>query len=185
MSIKCPLCQAEINSDAFGLITCPSCGGQIVVGMDDEIANADASHDEIQPQIESQTEASEAASAPEPIDNETVSPTEIKSVEPTNNAGDLADIAEYGNSPESQAREGLLRFNICLTNIDTSDVRKSVREVLEDPRFLFDVEAILHSIRDGEVKISDVTPVKAAVLIQRLRGLPVGITWEQYAIHSP
>ena len=173
--MSCPSCQAEITTDAFGLIACPKCGAQIIIGME---GDADKATDFASAQAPIVADPIVAEAITEPLEEPPVA------VPSPGNVGNLADIADYGNSPVSQAREGMLRVHICLTNIDTSDVRKAVREVLEDPRFLFDVDSILHAIRDGEVKISDVTPVKAAVLIQRLRALPVGITWEQYAIHS-
>ncbi len=174
MSSRCPSCQFEIHSDEFGLIVCPNCGAQIMAGMDDAVATPSEMALE-NPAVAAPTPEPEPLAVPEPIENEPPPPDE-----PVN----LSDIAEYGNSPISQARDGTLRFHIYLTNIDTADVRKAVREILADSRFLFDVDQIINSIRNGEVKISDVTPVKAAILIQRLRPLAVGISWEQYAIHS-
>lgn len=172
MSSRCPSCQFEIHSDEFGLIVCPNCGAQIMAGMDDAVAVP--SEAMLENPATTAVEP-EPLAVPESIEDEPPPPNE-----PVN----LSDIAEYGNSPISQARDGTLRFHIYLTNIDTADVRKAVREILADARFLFDVDQIINSIRNGEVKISDVTPVKAAILIQRLRPLAVGISWEQYAIHS-
>ena len=175
MSSHCPSCQSEIHSDEFGLIACPNCGAQIMVGIDGAVESPDEVPLENPAIVVAPESMDVSESPPEPIEVEP-----IKNIDPVN----LSDIAEYGNSPISQARDGTLRFHVHLTNIDTADVRKAVREILADSRFLFDVDQIINSIRNGEVKISDVTPVKAAILIQRLRPLAVGISWEQYAIHS-
>lgn len=199
MSSRCPFCKAEIHSDEFGLISCPSCGAQIMLGIDEPSTEV-RTHDQPPtlvdaPDVSEPSEAPGATAAegmPISIPMPDNHPTESASSEPLvpetepsqNAAADLSDIADYGNSALSQARDGTLRFHLYLTNIDTADIRKSVREILTDSRFLFDVDQIMNSIRDGAVKISDVTPVKAAILVQRLRPLSVGISWEQYAIHT-
>lgn len=176
---KCPSCKAEISSDEFGLITCSNCGAQVMAGMDEPEVSEE-------PQVVERPPVENAEVLTEDVPESTSLRESLQEtlLEGMSEPANLSDIAEYGNSPVSQAREGLLRFHVCLTNIDTADVRKAVRDVLSEPRFLFNVEEILNSIRDGEVTISDVTPVKAAVLIQKLRALPVGISWEQYAIHA-
>ncbi len=195
MSSSCPFCKAEIHSDEFGLISCPNCGAQIMLGIDEPMTNPMTQ--DPPPAIVEASDVSEPAgalgarvaeSAPmlnaASVESETGEPLVAEAGVIESAPADLSDIADYGNSALSQARDGALRFHLYLTNIDTADIRKSVREILTDSRFLFDVDQIMNSIRDGAVKISDVTPVKAAVLVQRLRPLSVGISWEQYAIHT-
>jgi hypothetical protein len=101
-----------------------------------------------------------------------------------NDSPDLSDIADFGNSAVSGAREGALRYNVKVTGIDTVDVRDAFREALTDRKFVWDTDQIVRSIRDGECLLKDVTATKAHVLITRLRTLPVEIEWEQYAIHQ-
>jgi hypothetical protein len=96
---------------------------------------------------------------------------------------DLSDIAEFGNS-ENLAGDSSLRYNLLISGIDTVDVREALREALTDRKFVWDIEPILRSIRQGEVRIANVTPVKAYILISRLRGLPIQVKWEQYATHQ-
>lgn len=98
---------------------------------------------------------------------------------------DLSDLADFANSSESGGREGPLRYNLHFAGIDTSDVREAFREAITDRKFVWDTEQILRSIRHGEVKILNVAPGKAHMLISRLRNLPVKITWEQHAIIQP
>jgi hypothetical protein len=97
---------------------------------------------------------------------------------------DLSDIADFGNSEATVSREGGLRYDLIITGIDTADVREAFREALTDRKFLWDTDAILRSIRHGEVRITNVSASKAHTLISRLRALPVKISWEQYAIHQ-
>jgi hypothetical protein len=97
---------------------------------------------------------------------------------------DLSDIADFGNSDATASREGGLRYDLIISGIDTADVREAFREALTDRKFLWDTDAILRSIRHGEVRITNVSASKAHTLISRLRALPVKIPWEQYAIHQ-
>lgn len=101
------------------------------------------------------------------------------------NSPDLSDLSQFANSSDSGGREGPLRYNLVLSGIDTSDVREAFREAITDRKFLWDTEQILRSIRHGEVRILNVAPGKAHMLISRLRNLPVKITWEQHAITQP
>jgi hypothetical protein len=97
---------------------------------------------------------------------------------------DMSDIAEFGNSTVSQGREGILRFNLYITGIDTADLRNEIRDALRDDRFLWDTENIISKIKNGELVLNEITPVKSAILLQRLRSISVDIRWEQYAVHQ-
>lgn len=97
---------------------------------------------------------------------------------------DLRQIAEYGNSDVSLAREGAYRFTLYIGGIDTAEIRQEVRDNLADSRFLWDIDALLATIKEGELVIPDVSAVKAALAIQRLKLLPVDLKWEQHAIHQ-
>ena len=98
------------------------------------------------------------------------------------NSSDMSDIASFGNSQDSGSRDGSLRYNITVAGIDTSDVRESFREAITDARLVWDIEQILRSVKHGEVRFTNVSPAKAFVVILRLRGLPLQVKWEQYAI---
>jgi hypothetical protein len=95
---------------------------------------------------------------------------------------DLSDVAHFGNSDQSGTREGVLRYNLRINGIDTSDIRDAFREALTDRKFMWDTDSILRSIRQGQVVIPNITASKAFMLVNRLRSLPVDIEWEQYAV---
>ncbi len=94
---------------------------------------------------------------------------------------DLSDIARFGNS-DSTAHDGSLRYRIFITGIDTADVRNDFREAITDRKMMWDSDEILRGIKNGEVEMQNISPVKAYILISRLRTLPVQVRWEQYAI---
>lgn len=116
----------------------------------------------------------------EPIYEEPLEPEIKKEV-----TSDMSDIAKFGNSSMSQAREGSLLFDIYISGIDTADIRSQVREALTDTRFVWDAQAFMARLRNGELRIKDVSAIKSAIIIQRLRSVPVDVRWEQHAIHQP
>lgn len=97
---------------------------------------------------------------------------------------DLSDIAAFGNSEMSGGRDGTLRYNFIIEGIDTADVREAFREAITDRKFVWDIDQILRSVRNGKVQIQNVAPTKGYILVTRLRGLPLKIRWEQYAIQQ-
>jgi len=84
----------------------------------------------------------------------------------------------------SRSHDGNLRYTLKISGVDTADLRKELLEALTDRKFLWDAEAILKTIRNGELKIVDLNAVKAAVLVARLKSLPFQVSWEQYALQT-
>lgn len=134
------------------------------------------------------TSAADAAN-PEPNfdDNQQLdeAPQVYKSPGAAADSPNLSDIAAFANSEDSGGREGPLRYTLMITGIDTADVRDAFREALTDRKFMWDIEQILRNIRQGNVTIENVPPGKAYILVNRLRNLPLEITWEQYAVTQP
>lgn len=100
------------------------------------------------------------------------------------NSPDLADVVEFANSEESGRNVGPLRYDVTISGIDTVDVREAFREAITDRKLMWDTDEIIRSIHNGEVRIENVSAVKAHVLISRLRLLPVDLAWEQYSVHQ-
>ncbi len=97
---------------------------------------------------------------------------------------DMREVATFGNSDASLAREGGYRFNLSIYGIDSADIREEVKDALTDGRFLWDLESLLNQVEQGVLKLNDLSAVKSALIVQRLKTLPVDIKWEQYAIHQ-
>ena len=100
----------------------------------------------------------------------------------TGGTGLAQDLADYGNSDLSQAKDGMLRFNLLISGIDTPDIRYAIKEALTDRKFIWEASEILAQTNNGELKIEGITAVKAALVVKRIRNLPIEIRWEQYAI---
>lgn len=96
--------------------------------------------------------------------------------------GDPLGLNEYANSEISQAKDGLLVFKLLISGIDSKEIRESIREAMEDARFGWDADSIIGQIEKGELTIENLSPVKATILINRIKRLPIQIRWEQYAI---
>jgi hypothetical protein len=94
----------------------------------------------------------------------------------------LEEIANYGNSEISQARDGLLMFDVVIDGIDTNELRAAVKDVLGDKRFLWNAESLMSSVKNGKLRVAKVNSIKASLLVKRLKNLDVKIRWEQYAI---
>ena len=73
-----------------------------------------------------------------------------------------------------------LRYDIYISGLDSVEIEKQVREVLEDSRFKWDVNEILKSQDKGHLVIKNLNPIKAAYLVSELSFLSVKISWEQY-----
>lgn len=97
-------------------------------------------------------------------------------------ADDPLNLNEFANSEVSSAKDGPLLFRVLISGIDTKEIRESIREVLEDSRFAWDSHAIFAKVSKGNLVINGLSPVKASILITRIKRLPVQIRWEQYAI---
>ena len=89
---------------------------------------------------------------------------------------------EFANSEISSAKDGPLLFRVFISGIDTKEIRESIREVLEDSRFAWNPKEILSKVAKGELVVPNLSPVKASILITRIKYLPISIRWEQYAI---
>jgi len=98
--------------------------------------------------------------------------------------GDLSEIAEFANSDISLGKDGNYLYDIIISNIDSGEVKKRLRNALEDRRFNWDVDELLSTIADGCLRICRVNSVKSTVLINRIKNLPLLVTWEQRAINQ-
>lgn len=94
----------------------------------------------------------------------------------------MQEIADFGNSPESAADEGLLHYDIHIGGIDSKEQRDFLKMVMEDKKFNWNASDLLKGISQGILIIKNVNAVKASVLIRNLKGQHFAITWKQHAI---
>ncbi len=108
---------------------------------------------------------------------EEVQPEELEPapIEPTS-----PNISNLAGESESITQESSpFVYSINIKGIDTADIRRDLKDTLTDMRLRIDVDAIINSIDQGEVTIANVSSVKAALIVQRLRSLPVDLSWQQ------
>lgn len=195
----CPSCQGEIEED-FGLVTCPHCNEAVMLGMegDAESAAPVAEEKPFEEVSESVVEASEEVlEDPAVYEEEAISEEysfenyeeepQVIAASTTNDeevSSDLSEVAEYGNSPESSGVEGTLRYDIRISGIDSPEVRNDFKEALIDARLIWDVEEILEGLENGSVEIKNVSAVKASIVVNRIKTMPISIEWTQKAIHQ-
>lgn len=105
---------------------------------------------------------------------------------PTENTDleDLSEIADYGNSPISQAAEGSLFYSVIIEDIDTAEHRHYLKEELSDPKFMWNVEDLMRTIKNGRLELSHVSAVKAAILLHRLIRSELKLSWSQHLLQS-
>lgn len=208
---QCPRCQTELLQDT-GLVLCPNCGHPSVLGVDGNIVTASApaadhqtpsqpqEHsaalsnnnnlpDDEEPAIASlglaHSEDQAFPSAFGMFENQNLTP-EIESQSDTvalspENPNSI-NISEYANSEFSQGKNGAFVYNVSISDIDSKEIREFLREAINDTRFNWDTQTIISQIKKGELLLKNLSPVKASILINRIKRLPVKIRWEQYAI---
>lgn len=99
-----------------------------------------------------------------------------------NDPGDPLGISAYANSELSAAKDGPLVVSLIISGIDAKDLRDEIREALQDSRFGWDAIALMSTIKGGVLRIDRISPVKATVIVNRIKNLSVQIRWEQNAI---
>lgn len=108
----------------------------------------------------------------------TLAPDTMSQLDPNDPLG----LSAYANSEMSAAKNGPLVVSIVISGIDAKDLRDEIRQAMQDSRFGWDTGQIMASIKGGVLRIDRVSPVKATILINRIKSLAVRIRWEQSAI---
>lgn len=168
----------QLNSDE------PQEGTSIRIGSEDPTFE---SHRPIEDSAPVASDLSPVDPYQSPLDffqNETLERDQSDPVLPLGPAEDPLGIKDFANSSDSAANEGLLRYNVSIQGIDTKEIRDSIREVIADPRLVLPYERLMHEMRQGELKIGGLSPIKASVIVSRCRRFGVKIKWEQYAINT-
>ncbi len=193
---KCPKCQAELLQDS-GLVLCPSCGHPSVLNIDGSIQenrpaapieelNQEPNNELAIAPIGFEHHADKpAASEFALFQNEAAPQIDVSQNDPFENmqqGSESVNISEYANSEFSQGKNGAFVYNVSILDIDSKEIREFLREAINDKRFNWDAQAIISQIKNGELQLRNLSPVKASILINRIKRLPVKIRWKQYAI---
>jgi hypothetical protein len=87
------------------------------------------------------------------------------------------DVAEFGNQDLPATGQGALVYDIKIYGIDTLEFRQQLADCLNDKRLGMDTTELISQIKKGVLRLDQVNPVKAAVLINRLKRLPFKVSW--------
>lgn len=104
-------------------------------------------------------------------------------LEEKKNLADMGELSAFGNSEQSLGRDGPLRVKVIVDGIDSPEIRDEIKNALTDKKLLWDVEGMMKSIESGCLIIENLNPLKAAIFVERIKGLPLDVRWEQFAIN--
>ncbi|MBC86881.1 MAG: hypothetical protein CL677_06840 [Bdellovibrionaceae bacterium] len=107
---------------------------------------------------------------------------ELEPVPQSTDESSMEDVRAFGNSELSSASQGSLKIKLKISGIDDPALRAELKEALTDGRFLWDEDDLMSNVVGGELIISGLSPVKATVLINRLKPVNVQLHWEQYVL---
>ena len=121
----------------------------------------------------------EGESSIESTENPTTENVSVENVNTPVTKQDLSDVEAYGNM-ESAAYKGLLRYDLQITGVDSSNVEEQILSILEDSRLKKDAKTCLSSKKNGVLQIKNLNPVKVVYLVSQLINLPIELSWKQY-----
>ncbi|WP_413289718.1 zf-TFIIB domain-containing protein [Bdellovibrio sp. HCB337] len=93
----------------------------------------------------------------------------------------LSDIADFGNADLSQSA---FNYTLIISGIDSSALRAQIQEAITDSKFGWNVIQLMAQIKGGVLTIRSVNAVKASILMQRVKYLPVKVSWRQDVLSS-
>jgi hypothetical protein len=202
----CPVCQTEIEitSQHFGtLYTCPSCSAVFFVDWNGQPEGAPAQEETLEPVTgegfspfeeptrdfsdSEETPTYESAGieqTPETTSSENydfsqpLGQVEPVSPDPTE---PFADVTDFANSDLAKAA---FNYSVMISGIDSSAVYAEVKEALSDSKFGWNAIQVMSQIKDGVLTIKSINAVKASILVQRVKYLPVKVSWRQDVLSS-
>lgn len=101
---------------------------------------------------------------------------------PAASSDEFEPISDYAASDRSSAREGLYLYTLVVSGVDTLEMEDELRSMLEDSRLGLDAEAIIKKIDSGVASIESIGPVKASIIVNRMRETLLTVSWTQVSI---
>lgn len=193
--LSCPFCQTELVDD-FGLLDCPGCDASLFIEMDGSVRSSqeEPAEEQFAAEVEVPSEAPDEFLMPadptvveespleEPIPEESQMEDEPLVVPPSvADHFESTDMADLATAIDQRGAIDGLRYDLKISGIDTADLRREVFEAFVDKKLGWDAEEVINSINAGVLELKSISAVKAHVLVQRLKVLPLQIRWDQYA----
>jgi hypothetical protein len=188
--ILCPKCQTPLFFDFDGLPQVgdsfsepPSVEVESVQNLEDHFINEEVIGEEYQYEenIHEQKQMTKTMSEPmsEPIEVQ----SEFDLNSPLGNFEDSSqsNVNSFNISLQDEKMQpaGQLLYEIQIEGIDGSKLRNELYEELKDARWGWVAIELMGAIKMGCLVIKDVSAVKASLLINRLKALPLEIKWKQ------
>lgn len=192
MTKECPSCHQniEVLEANFGsLFTCSSCSAVYFINFDGDPESSDLQvevHDAMGNVPEPSPHFSDSILDDPQIHLNDESPSNDEpAVESTNDnqneeelsSNSIQEINEFANSTDSNLTG--LKYRVVIHGIDSKILLQEVKEALEDTRFNWDVGIILSQRKNGAIELKPLPPVKAILIIQRLRLSGLEFMWEE------
>lgn len=95
---------------------------------------------------------------------------------------DFADVVDFGNADTGV---GPLTYAVVIEGIDSAQVIHDIKEAMYDSKFGWDVNEQMAQVNRGRLVLPGLSPAKAFVLINRIKYLPLKISWRQDVLSSP
>ena len=111
---------------------------------------------------------------PEPVSTPSMTPAE-----PLSATSAFDSIEKYSN----QTQETLpISYDVFIRGLDLPQQIQNLREAITDGRFAWEPDQIIARINNGELVIQKMSPIKASILIQRVKYADLEIEWRQHVL---
>lgn len=118
----------------------------------------------------------------QPVAPAAIEPPSVDFNEGAVDPNDPLGVSSFANSELSQGKDGLYLYKVVISGIDSKELKENIRQELFDSRFGWDVKALLGSMTKGTLIFDQLSPIKASILVNRLKRYPVKIHWQQQPI---
>lgn len=89
---------------------------------------------------------------------------------------DFSDVTEFANADTAS---GSLTYTVTIEGVESNHTLAGLREAMTDSRFAWDVDGLLSELAYGRIVLKRLSPAKASVLINRIKYLPLKVSWRQ------
>lgn len=184
----CPSCQQPIEvsaKNAGALFKCPHCNSQFFIDFsgnpevaqehEPELPAAPAVDQVVDQAVEQENLVTEmAVEEAAPVYE---MPTYEEPAAPAPEAENVfADVVDYGNSEQSS---GPMAYTLTIQGLELAETFELLREAVTDSKFGWDGADLMSQVNKGELILKGLTPTKASILINRIKYLPIGLSWKQ------
>lgn len=180
--IPCPNCQqsVEILDKHLGtLFTCPYCNavyfidwsGQPEIATHENEVSGDTVPQGTEPSYQAESQHPYMEETPYDF-SQTLEHSAMEAPAPEN----FSDVTDFANS---DSISGPLTYTVIIEGIESSHLMAQLKEAMTDSRFGWEVAALLAQVGSGRLLLAGLSPAKASVLINRIKYLPLKISWRQ------